>query len=342
MLTVKKTSIEKIEKYEADAWQVFQGQEDYLNPFFSLSFARAVAESGKHVQVLVIKDCSEIVGFFPYHKKGNGIFSFLGEAERLGGDMSDYFGFVLKPGLIISPNEILSAVGLTRISFSHLPQALISRGMKGHEPRVGMRIILEKDGDRYWNALVKKDKKFTTDTERREKAVIKDLGPLVFCFHQADISYLDTLIAEKRQQYNRTGVQDALLDVRNRILLRQLHGIRNPDCSGVLSTLYAGSTWVASHFGLFANGILHYWFPVYNLQLRKYSPGRLLLKQFILRAEELGISVIDRGEGDSSAKRDFANFEHHYFRGEWDDGSIRALCCKMIQHCLWKIKAFGG
>ena len=339
MLTVKSISLDKINNAEVKAWEAFQQQADYQNPFYSLSFARAVAASGKNVQVSILYEGDSIIGFFPHHKKMSKIRSFLGEVERLGGAMSDYFGFLLKPDQVVSPGEVLSSAGLTRIVFSHLPESLFPRGMSGEESRVGTRIILERDGTRYWRELRQKDSKFTSDTERRERACVKAYGPLTFSFNRADRIEFETLIERKRQQYKRTGVKDALAEQWQRNLLMHLHTTNKEDCSGILSTLHAGETWVASHFGLFARGTLHYWFPVYNPELQKFSPGRLLLKQFIMRAAELDISVIDRGEGDSPAKRDFANYEHRLYRGEWHNGSVRASFCKIVERCAWKLGA---
>ena len=335
MLSVRKKKIGNLDRGEVEAWRLFQQQASYQNPFYSLSFAQAVDASGNEVYVSVIREYDEIVGFFPYHKKFPFLFPLLGEVDRLGGEMSDYFGILLKPNFSISPRKILAAAGLSRITFTHLPDILLSCGMHAQESRLGTKIILEKNGERYWRELTGKNRKFTADTERRERAVAKTFGPLSFSFQVVNALELDNLIKVKRQQYKRTGVSDALTQPWKINLLKRLHVVDNYDCSGKLSTLYAGETWVASHFGLFAHGILHYWFPVYNPGLQKFSPGRLLLRQFILNASQLGILEIDRGEGVNLAKRDFANYEHLFFRGEWRSGSINALLCKVVSRLFF-------
>ena len=122
-----------------------------------------------------------------------------------------------------------------------------------------------------------------------------------------------------------------------RAFLRSLAKLDHPLCSGVLSALYAGDVWVASHFGLRCNRTLHYWFPVYNLQLSSYGPGRLLLKKILDCGHELGISRIDRGAGDTVAKRDFSTSQHQFFRGFWSRGGLRATCYRACLSAKWRL-----
>ena len=128
---------------------------------------------------------------------------------------------------------------------------------------------------------------------------------------------LAALIDAKRAQYRRTGVRDSLSTTRNRKFLAELAQCKDLDCRPTLSTLYAGGHWVGSHFGLMFGETLHYWFPVYNPEMKSYAPGRLLLKAIIDAGAENGIRTIDCGAGDSAAKRDFATARYHLLRGVW-------------------------
>ena len=49
------------------------------------------------------------------------------------------------------------------------------------------------------------------------------------------------------------------------------------DFQGVLSGLYIGEKLVAAHFGMRSRRVLHWWFPAYDPELGKYSPGAQLL-----------------------------------------------------------------
>jgi hypothetical protein len=69
------------------------------------------------------------------------------------------------------------------------------------------------------------------------------------------------------------------------------------------------SRWLAGHFGLIHRDVLSYWFPVYDPAAKEVSPGRLLLWRTLQSADALGLRMIDRGEGDNQAKRDFFEFD---------------------------------
>jgi len=108
-----------------------------------------------------------------------------------------------------------------------------------------------------------------------------------------------------------------LSSARGRKFLAELAQCDDPDCHATLSTLHAGKQWVGSHFGLMFGETLHYWFPVYNPEMKSYTPGRLVIKAIIDAAGENGVRMIDRGSGDSVAKQDFATARHHFLRGVW-------------------------
>ncbi len=112
----------------------------------------------------------------------------------------------------------------------------------------------------------------------------------------------------------------------------------NPDCSGVLSTLHAGDTWVASHFGIMHRDMLHYWFPVYNPKLTDYSPGRQLLAAIIRSADATGVACIDRGAGESPAKRAFATERHQFERGFWYRPHVNSLLYRAGLSMAWRTK----
>ena len=152
-----------------------------------------------------------------------------------------------------------------------------------------------------------------------------------------DNAELDTLIAQKRRQFSRTGVVDGLAAPWKQQLLHRLLKLSLPQCRGVLASLYAGDTWLASHFGLAGLDMLQYWFPVYNDEAAKYAPGRLLAKWLIDRAPEFKVTTIDRGAGDTPAKRNFANFSHVFRRGTWFRDDVRSLLPRAVYSISWRL-----
>ncbi len=194
----------------------------------------------------------------------------------------------------------------------------------------------------YWQLLSERNPKFASDTLRRERKAQGAYGPLIFSFAEPDAEpWLDKLFLEKRRQYLETGQGDWLGLRKRASLLKILSQTRKPDCAGVVSTLRFGDTWAAIHFGLKGGKTLHYWIPVYNPELSAYSPGRLLLRQIALHAADLGLSVIDRGVGESRAKGDFPSAQRLYFSGVWRRPVPAALAYSAIQSAAWRLKTAG-
>jgi hypothetical protein len=54
-------------------------------------------------------------------------------------------------------------------------------------------------------------------------------------------------------------------------------------------------------------------------------------------ADALGIGEIDRGEGDSPAKLDFANAEHFFYRGCWYRPGPRSFAFRALQAIRWRM-----
>jgi CelD/BcsL family acetyltransferase involved in cellulose biosynthesis len=121
-------------------------------------------------------------------------------------------------------------------------------------------------------------------------------------------------------------------------LLETLAAMREPDCSPMVSTLMFGDTWAAIHFGLRSGRTLHYWFPVYNPELMSYAPGRLLLHHVIMNAATANIDVIDRGEGESQAKRDFPSERHMFYAGVWHRPGVRSFIYRAFKSASWRLE----
>ena len=308
--------------------------------FLSPCYCRAVASHFAGVRVLVFRNQRQPVGFLPI-QNGQGLLRLGGVHAPVGGAMTDYFGLIAKPGFQIQIAQILRQSGINAIAFSHLAEAQASFGLSGEQPRVGLRTHIGESGNAFWESLRITDKKLILDTERRERKLVAERGALSFELNsqnaQAD---LEELILLKQSQYDRTGKKRApLFDERNINLLRTLRTSKDPACSGSLSTLRVNGELVAAHFGLQCYEALHFWFPVFSVNFRSYSPGRILLKNIIMTGAERGIRTIDRGEGDTPAKRDFSNAEHQYYRGVWSRPGLPGLLGRTAISLSWRMDA---
>jgi len=326
---------------DQDAWRTFLAPQPAA--FLSYSYVCSLASHFPLVRIgRIMASDGRVVAFFPFQHRSRA-FAAAGIGQRLGGELSDYFGLIAAPGLQLAPKTLLRLSGLKSLYFTHLDESLYSGGLVGGKPEVGHRIDFPQGGEAFWEEKRRDDKKFTSDTERRERKLIREYGAMRFTFcEEHGEAALSDLIARKREQYQRTGVVDSLRAKRTRDILHALNGTRDEQCRGMVSTLYAGDTWVASHFGLRSGATLHYWFPVYNPALKAFAPGRILLKQIILDAQIHGLARIDRGAGDSVAKRDFSTSQHFFYSGLWQRPSIAALSHRTGLSIGWRLERLRG
>ncbi|MEI8396387.1 MAG: GNAT family N-acetyltransferase [Rhodospirillaceae bacterium] len=342
-LSARCLPVTELGQAERVAWNALCRETPGLgSPFYSYGYAWAVAECRPDVRVCVLMRRDQPVGFLPFQFAGSWQ-RLLGAAEPVGGTLTDYFGPVTTADLWIEPRELLRLAGLSSLLFSHLDESRCARGLTGEAPEPGLRIDLAAGAAAYWQALRSSDKALLTDTERRRRRLIEQYGPLHLELEVADPGpVLEHLIEHKRRQYARTGTVDVLAPAWTRAVLHRLAMTADPLCRGVVSVLTAGDTQVAAHFGLRCGGTLHYWFPVYNTELSRFSPGRLLLAAIIDAACTDGITMIDRGAGDAPAKLDFANARHVYYRGLWSTSDARALCFRAAMSARWRLAAVGS
>src|SRR6185369_1676376 len=121
--------------------------------------------------------------------------------------------------------------------------------------------------------------------------------------HLPDRRIVETLFRWKSEQYDRTGVPDIFECQWIRDLLDNILKHNSEDFGAVVSVLYAGDTLAAIHLGMRSRGVLHTWFPAYNIELGRYSPGTLQWIETIKSAGSWGIRHIDLGKGEEPYKR---------------------------------------
>ncbi len=319
-------------------WTSFcRSRQDLSRAFLSCEFSLAVGKVHPHARVAVLYDRSSVVGFlaFQYPSRSHRA---LGWAEPIGHGLCDYAGLVAARGFSISPDSLLRASGLSLFYYTHLDGSQADFGLRGDVAEKGLLIRLDSGPLSYWDDLGRRDKSFLSDTERRWRKLRQDLGEIQFRLElPPSLDSLRRLVSRKREQYARTGVPDVLAGFWRVPLLEALLDCDSDDCMPFLTTLVAGSTWVASHFGLRCGSRLHYWFPVYNPELRRYAPGRMLIKAIIDNSESLGIRTIDRGAGESEAKADFANSSHNFYKGVWSRNSPRGLLARSLLSVKWRL-----
>jgi CelD/BcsL family acetyltransferase involved in cellulose biosynthesis len=338
-LRIEGRPFDRLGEAELAAWRTLhaaQGPKQWA--FQSVGFAAAVHETVASVRVALLWRSDKLVGVLPLQRQP-GRWGRLGLHEPVGGLMADYAGLLAGEGVRTAWSALLAGAGVPCLFFTHLDEHQRSLGLAGTQPRLGLRTRIHIEGGvAHWAWLRAQDKKLVDDTERRERKLQRDHGEVGFAMDspQAELD-LQTLIAAKNDQYRRTGAQGGpLLQPRNQRLLARLLAQPSDGCRVRLSMLKAGDQWVSGHFGLQSGSTLHYWFPVYGETFAAYSPGRILFKHVILQSGAAGINLIDRGEGDTTAKRDFATETHQFFKGLEARG-LQGHAISTAQRVAWRL-----
>ncbi|MCB2106388.1 MAG: GNAT family N-acetyltransferase [Rhodobacteraceae bacterium] len=309
--------------------------------FLSPEFSRACERAYGSARVAVLHEDGDVIGFFPFQFSGP-FASKLGYAVRIGEELSDCAGVVARDGTSIPERKLLRICSLTGYHVSHLPlqqkEIRLDRAPTDSEIAKGHLINLSDGPEAYLENLTAANVDFVRDTERRMRRLAKDLGPIKYRSYPRPTSdQVRSIVERKRLQYRATKAEDVFAASSRLTLLLELTRVDSDFCRLHVSELCADEDVIASHIGLLGQGTLNYWFPVYEPDLRKYSPGRLLLWHTIQHAKDDGITLINRGEGDTQAKRDFSNAEQYFARRLMVRDGVAGVIARGFSALDWRL-----
>jgi CelD/BcsL family acetyltransferase involved in cellulose biosynthesis len=296
-----------------------QSNPDFQNPCFSPEFTRAVAAARKDVEIGIIEESGEIVAIFPFQRKA------AGRGIPVGGIVSDYQGLICRPGFSCDPRELLKACGLISWDFDRLlaTQKLFKPFHKLCEPSALI------DLSQGYEAYVAERRAGGTEQIKKCMNLMRrlelEIGPIRFVPHSPDPAEVAKVLAWKSRQYRKTGWKDIFAQKWGRSLVEQIHATQSESFAGMLSLLYAGNNLVAGHFGMRSRTVWHYWFPAYDPQFAKYSPGLILLLKMAQHAPEIGLRAIDLGTGLTLYKRRLMNASISVAEGSVERASLLSI-----------------
>ncbi len=268
----------------------------YDSAFFNPGFANAVHTSGCDVLVRVGRNAAGTVcALMPVNRARTRM-------RPLGWPGADFQGPILAPGLSIDPLELFPA-GVRSFEFDHLLDVC-----DGFSPWITQRnaspyVDTVGGMDGYTGRASKSGRQNMSQARRRVAKAEREIGAVRFESDVVDDALLRRVIELKRAQYKATGARDYFEDPRRTAMLENILHTRDSDFRGVLSAVYAGDRLLAAHFGMQANGVLHWWFPVYDPDFSALAPGWILLRELVLAAPEMGVERIDLGRGEDNYKR---------------------------------------
>ena len=301
---------------ERAAWRTLHRAEPHLrHPSLAPELALLAAETLGNVEVGVIRENGEPVGFFPYDRDGD-------VGRPLIAPMTDRQAFIARPGLSVDAPALLTGCGLSAWQFDHLavppdpaPDPFAPYVREWDD-------AFEVDLTGGFDAYVERSgaTSFIKQTERKARKLGREVGPLRFELRVEDDHLFEHLIRDKRVQLGRHGLRDQFADDALVDLLRRTHrtfepsdggtGEANdagPAFAGVLSVLWAGDEPAATHLGLWAGDEFHSWIPAHSEALHRYSPGAVLHLEMLREAARRGVTTIDLGRGGNPLKRRLAS-----------------------------------
>jgi CelD/BcsL family acetyltransferase involved in cellulose biosynthesis len=284
---------EELGEAELRRWRGLQASTPALaNPFMSPEFTLAVGRFRAGARVAVLSDESGVAGFFPYERHVMGI------GRPIGAGLTDCQGLIAPPGLDLDVRALLRACRLSVWEFDHLLAEQAAFAPHHTETRVEPVMDLTEGFAAYEEGARQRSPKTIKTVRYKERKLGREAGEVTYTFSETDPGELRRLMDWKSAQYRRTGRTDRFAEPWIVALVEHLHqtGV------GVLSVLRAGGRPISIHLGLRTGTVMAGWFPAYDMEFAKYSPGMVGHLRMAEAAAEAGVTQIAMGRGGREYK----------------------------------------
>jgi CelD/BcsL family acetyltransferase involved in cellulose biosynthesis len=295
-------------------WAEFRAADPaFRSPYFDLRYVLAAGASTPGAQVAVISRRGRVEGLFAFQRRGRLI-------QPIAAPLTDYHGLLVRPGCAIDLARLTAALGARRFRFNGL---MGTAAPEGAALRTAMIADLSQGYDAY---LAGRRSDFLKDKRRRARRLAEAHGPLSFDLAGDGEEALDFILTLKRAQLRRTGQHDIFSSPWVEAFVRELVGRGEPGFGARFATLRAGGRLIAAEMGLQSGPAYHLWFPVYDPQFARYSPGSLMTLETLRALADRGVATVDFGAGGEAYKRDFADpglevWEGEVAHGGWADAA---------------------
>jgi CelD/BcsL family acetyltransferase involved in cellulose biosynthesis len=279
------------------AWDRIQRADPTLSsPYFRPEFTLAVEARRGGVEVAVLEAEGRPVGFLPFQRGS------WGRARPVGYPLNDFQGWIVSGEAGIDPLALLRRCRLKSLRFDHW---LTSQAAWQPFHCVTARspyMDLTGGFQPYQAARGAHGSEELKQVLRKIRKCQREVGPVRLEQHTTQPEVFETLVGWKTQQCRSTGVASALDVPWIRGLLADLCQRTDAALRGQLSALYIGDRLAAVHLGLRSYEVLHWWFPAYDIEFGKRSPGLMMLVELAQASHEMGLRRIDLGKGEQTYK----------------------------------------
>jgi len=286
-------TVDELDPALIEAWRSIQAIESrFDSPYFCPEFTRLVGSVRDDVRIVVVENDGRPVGFFPHQRAP------WGRGKPVGGPFSDYHGVIAAPGSDWTVSNLMRAAKLSVWTFDHLVDA--SGKFAPYVTALATSPLMDLSGG--LEGYLKKLGGPPSEFARKARKMAREVGALSFALHEPDSGPMQRMFEWKRDQYRRSRLTDAFGVRWTTELMRRVMEVQTPEFAGVCSVLRAGDRVVAVLAGMRSRRVLHWWFPTYDQEFAKYSPGIILLMRIAEAVAATGIRSIDLGKGDARYK----------------------------------------
>lgn len=282
-------------------WSRLQTEQVSLtNPFFRPEFTQAVASVRDDVQVAVLEEDHEPVGFLPFeHVRRLG--------KPVGSHINEFQGAIARPNLAWCPQQVVRAAGLRAWAFDHLVTTQMAFGPFHYLIARSPYIDVSGGFDRYLKSGSKSTANQVGDAQRRERKAKREIGEVRVEINPAGAGALEQLLEWKTEQCRRTH-RPCIYGAKWTVdLFKRLLEYNSSDFTALLICLFIGDRLAAGSFALRCRNVLHEVIGGFDTSLSQYSPGSILEVHLAKMALSIGVTRIDLGKGDEPYKVRYAS-----------------------------------
>jgi len=303
-----------------DDWQKLQKACNLCHPFLDWNWIRPWADylpsEQKKPLILIVKNQhNDVVGIAPFQNNQKGLYKYL---EGFAQEFADYIDWLCTPGLeeevgekiydwITSAGKIYDYIRI----YNLFPGGLAHKTLRKlcpdqiHKHSIAPQVEINGEFKTYIKTL---NKKFISDTKRRERKLSKEVGDVEYFIIDDDkeIPVMMEIVAKwmrsrrndknEMSYFDRKGMTEHFIK-----LYQKLHNQKMLH----LSALKIKNRLIAINVAFKYENVLFSYTPVFDPEFKKYSVIRLLKLKHIEECFIQGISIYDFCLGGEKYKLDF-------------------------------------
>ena len=281
---------------ELDRWREIRSRHSDLDsPFLSPEFTLAAGRARPEARVAVVEDSEKIVAFFAFERH------LLGLGVPIGAGLSDCQAIICEPGIDLHVHELLAQCGLVAWRFDNLvgtQRAMVApTAVECTSPVI--------DVSAGFDAYLAHGGRHARTIFQKERKLAREVGPVRFSFGVDDDEALCRLIAWKSEQYRRTGRPDRFARTIDRAAYP---GAGEDEYAGPVGDAHdapCGRPPGGRRVQPALRTTLAGWFPSYDPELSRYSPGAIRTLRTVEAAGLAGLQRYDLGKGAEEYKHAF-------------------------------------